>query len=174
MQPAPLDPTAGPRRQRPSRPRPPPPEAQTSALSASPRRPVDRPPADLQHHDLPRRRQSPQQVVKGFGRKPEGSRKIVPRHPCAGPRDSTRRRTSHHTPCSCTLSVTSWRGKTHDGYSVTHLASSSTSEVNIRNRLVFLVYRWLIAWWSHTPRRCQSVPRQSFCSRTFSTGPPHK
>ncbi len=51
------------------------------------RRPVDRPPADLQHHDLPRRRQGPQQVVEGFGRKPEGSRKIVPRYARAGPRN---------------------------------------------------------------------------------------
>ena len=43
------------------------PAPQTADVCASPRRPVDRPPADLEHHDLPRRRQRPQQVVKGFG-----------------------------------------------------------------------------------------------------------
>ena len=66
--------------------RPLPPEPQTSALSASPRRPVHHPPVRLQHHDLPSRRQRPQQVVEGFGRKPEGSRQIVPRYARAGPR----------------------------------------------------------------------------------------
>ena len=65
------------RRQRPSRPAPLPPR-RGNRPEVSPRRPVDRPSADLEHHDLPRRRQGPQQVVEGFGRKPEGSREIVP------------------------------------------------------------------------------------------------
>ncbi len=65
-------------------------EAQTSVFSVSPRRPVRRSPFDLQHHDLPRRRQSPQQVVQGPRRKPKGSRKIVPRYAHAGRRDKHR------------------------------------------------------------------------------------
>ena len=47
----PLDPTAGPRRQRPSRPVPAAPEPQPSAIS--PRHPVGGTSAELQHHHLP-------------------------------------------------------------------------------------------------------------------------
>ena len=62
------------------------PEPQAPALS--PRRPVDRPPADLEHHDLPRRRQGPQQVVQGFGRKPDGPAEPVDGDACrAAPGD---------------------------------------------------------------------------------------
>jgi hypothetical protein len=50
-------PTARPRRQIPIVPLPPPPEPQPPALS--PRRPVDHPPAELEHHDLPRGHQRP-------------------------------------------------------------------------------------------------------------------
>ena len=60
--------------------------ADVCAFPPPPRRPVHHPPVRLQHHDLPSRRQRPQQVVEGFGRKPEGSRQIVPRYARAGPR----------------------------------------------------------------------------------------
>ena len=65
-----------------------PPEPQDSALS--PRRPVDRPSAELEHHDLPRRRQSPQHVVEDPWRELEVSGDVVPRHSRAGPRDERR------------------------------------------------------------------------------------
>jgi hypothetical protein len=51
------------------------PEAQSSALSASHRRPIDRPPAGLQHHDLPRRRQARSRSSRVSG----GSRRALAR-----------------------------------------------------------------------------------------------
>ncbi len=66
------------------------PQAQSSALLASPRRPVDRPPADLEHHDLPRRRQRPQQFVEDLGREPKSPGETVPRHGRGGPGDERR------------------------------------------------------------------------------------